>query len=70
MSTMREVAELQERYRYLLRSKKLNKKALCDLCIPFRDKYGLTDIQTLQITRDELRLMEILKLLEKSQNFS
>lgn len=64
MSAMREAAELQERYHQLLDGRKLTKKAICDLCIPFRDKYGLTDLQTLRIARDEMDLAEMVELLE------
>lgn len=42
----------------------LTKKALCALCIPFRDKYGLTDLQTLRIARKEMDLMEMVDLLQ------
>lgn len=42
MSVMREVAQLQESYQALVDEKRLSKRAMCSLCIPFRDKYGLT----------------------------
>ena len=35
MSTMRKVAELQEAYQRLIDEKRLPKRAMCDLCIPF-----------------------------------
>ena len=62
---MKEIAELQEQYQNLIDSKKLSKKALCELCIPFRDKYKLSDSQTLQIVRNELSLSEIVKIISK-----
>lgn len=63
MNAIVEAAKLQEEYRRLGTSKKLTKKAICDLCIPFRDKYGLTDLQTLRIARNEVELMELVKML-------
>ena len=41
----------------------MTKKAICDLVIPFRDKYNLTDLQALQIARNELSMSEIAELL-------
>lgn len=64
MSTMREVAELQAAYQRLIDEKRLTKRAMCDLCIPFRDKYGLKDSQALQIARNEMELSEMVDLLE------
>lgn len=64
MSTMREVAELQAAYQRLIDEKRLTKRAMCDLCIPFRDKYGLKDSQALQIARNEIELSEMVDLLE------
>lgn len=56
---VREIVRLQEEYKKLLSSKKLTKKAMCELVIPFRDKYGLTDLQALRIARDEMPLAEM-----------
>ena len=53
MSVMREVADLQAAYQRLIDERRLTKKAMCDLCIPFRDKYGLKDSQALRIARNE-----------------
>lgn len=39
---MREIGELQNDYRKLVNGKKLTKRAMCDLVIPFRNKYNLT----------------------------
>lgn len=64
MSTMREIAELQAAYQRLINEKRLTKKAMCDLCIPFRDKYGLKDSQALRIARKEMDLSEMVNLLE------
>lgn len=63
--SIREIAELQEKYQQLVDSKRLSKKAMCELCIPFRDKYGLTDSQTLRIARAQMPLSEMAELLEE-----
>ena len=64
MDTMYEVGILQQEYQRLIDSRKLTKKAMCDLCIPFRDKYGLTDKQALMIARNEMSPMEMAELLK------
>lgn len=43
----------------------ITKANICALCIPFRDKYKLTDLQTLMIARGEMKPSEILKIGEK-----
>lgn len=55
-----DVNQLQVRYQKLLKSRRITRKAICDLCIPFRDKYGLTDCQTLLIARRQVDLDYIL----------
>lgn len=65
MSAMKEAAKLQEVYQHLVLQNRLTKKNMCELCIPFRDKYGLTDLQTLRIARNEMGLAEMVNLLEK-----
>lgn len=62
MITICEIAKLQDDYEKLVKNKKLSKKAICDLCTPFRDKACISDLQTLQIARRELTLSEILKI--------
>ena len=64
MDAMRDAAFMQEEYQRLVDERKLTKKAMCDLCVPFRDKYGLTDLQTLRIARREMDLMEMVDLLQ------
>ena len=64
MSVMREVADLQAAYQRLIDERRLTKKAMCDLCIPFRDKYGQKDSQALRIARNEMDLHEMVNLLE------
>ena len=61
----KQIAEMQRQYQNLIDTKSLTKKALCDLCVPFRDKYGLTDLQTLMIARKEMGIPEIIDLFEK-----
>ena len=61
----KEASELQEKYQGLIDKRKLTKKAMCDLCIPFRDKYNLTDLQTLRIARKEMDLSEMVDLADK-----
>ena len=61
----KQIAEIQKQYQNLIDTKSLTKKALCDLCVPFRDKYGLTDLQTLMIARKEMGIPEIIDLFEK-----
>lgn len=60
----KEAAEMQRNYQKLIDERKLTKKAMCDLCIPFRDKYALTDLQTLRIARQEIDLYEMVALAE------
>ena len=62
---MSDVANLQIGYQNLICEKRLSKKNICDLVIPFRDKYGLKDSQALQIARAELSIVEINDLLNK-----
>lgn len=64
VDAIREAATMQEEYQRLVDNRKLTKKAMCELCIPFRDKYGLTDLQTLRIARREMDLMEMVDLLK------
>lgn len=63
-NAIREAAVLQQEYKKLLHGRKLTKKALVDLCVPFRDKYNLTDGDTLKIAREELSLIQLVDLLE------
>lgn len=58
-TVMKDIGDLQASYQTLIDEKRLYKKAMCDLVIPFRDKYGITDSQALQIARNELSVAEI-----------
>lgn len=64
---LKELADLQFQYSILERTK-MTKKALCDLIIPFRDKYALTDGQALRIARRELPLFQIEKLMRNKEH--
>ena len=63
MELIIEAVTLQQEYQKLVDNKKLSKKTICELCIPFRDKYKLTDLQVLRIARKEMELSEIVDLL-------
>ena len=63
VSLMREIGALQAGYNRLMQSKAVTKKAICNLVIPFRDKYGLSDLEALKITRNEMSIAEIAELL-------
>ena len=60
---MKEVGKLQDDYQILIDEKRLTKKAMCELVIPFRDKYKLTDLQALMVARNEMSISEIADLL-------
>lgn len=62
-NVMKEVGKLQDDYQRLVDEGKLTKKAMCDLVIPFRDKYNLKDLQALQIARAEVSVSEIANML-------
>ncbi|WP_373124788.1 hypothetical protein [Blautia producta] len=55
-----DVNQLQLEYERLRNSVKISKKDICNLCIPFMDKYGLSDAQTLLIARKQVGLDYIL----------
>lgn len=63
METLKEIGKLQDDYNKLFLEKRLTKKAMCDLVIPFRDKYGLKDSDALRIARAELSATEMVDLL-------
>lgn len=65
LKILREISELQSQYKYLYRNNKLTKRILCELVIPFRDKHHLSDMDALSITRSEISLTEMIKMLEE-----
>lgn len=64
-NVMNEVGNLQKSYNSLIENGKLTKKAMCDLVVPFRDKYGLSDLQALMIARNEMSIPEMAELMNK-----
>ena len=62
---IRTIAVMQYEYGQLVAKKKLTKKAMCEVCC--RDSLHLTDLQTLQIARQEMSLMDIIKLLDEKE---
>lgn len=64
-NVMNEVGNLQKSYNSLIENGKLTKKAMCDLVVPFKDKYGLSDLQALMIARNEMSIPEMAELLNK-----
>lgn len=60
----KDILKLQLEWNKLLKNNNITKKAIIDLCVPFRDKYNLTDKQTLCIARDELSKQVLLDILE------
>lgn len=63
-----DIATVQCKYKDLCDSDKLTKNALCELCIPFRDKYHLTDWQTLCIVRGDASADDIIDILRSNGN--
>lgn len=61
-SVLKEVGELQKSYENL--KKNMTKQAMCDLVVPFRDKYNLSDKDALAIARNELGIIDIAEVLE------
>lgn len=62
MVTVKDIADLQAGYARLTRNSSLSKKAMCDLCIPFKEKSGLPDSKVLAIARKEIDLKKILEI--------
>ena len=66
MDIIKDIARLKKSYDNLVSSKKLTKKAMCDLVIPFRDEYWLTDKEALMIARSEVNVDEIVRILKNA----
>lgn len=62
-----EIGTLQEEYEKLKNSRHMTKKDLCNLIIPFRNKYNLTDIQALLIAQNNMPLKEIADILSNKE---
>lgn len=63
---IKDIAKLQKDYTELISSGKMTKRAMCELIIPFRDKYHLTDKQALMLARDEMSFAELGGLIQAS----
>lgn len=63
---LKDIIKLQKGYRKLQTTKTLTKKNMCDLCIPFRDKYKLSSFNTLRLARNELSIGDIVSLMEET----
>ena len=50
------------------RMNNVTKANICTLFVPFRDKYKLTDLQTLMIARGEMKASEILEIGKNLEN--
>lgn len=62
---LREIVELQKGYEDLESGKVLfTKQAICNLCVPFRDKHSLTDDQVLRIARKKMALSEMIDVMK------
>lgn len=58
--TIEAAIEIQRAYRKLTSGEiPFTKRNMCNLMVPLRDKYGLTDRQVLAVARNELSLGEI-----------
>lgn len=63
---LKDIARVQKCYNKLVSDKKLTKKSMCDLIVPFRDEYWLTDKEALMIARNEVNINEIVNIFENS----
>lgn len=66
INVLKEIGKLQSDYNSLKLNRKLTKKAMCDLVIPFRDKYYLTDKEALMFARNEIKINEMVKIFENA----
>lgn len=64
-SILEEIGILQDKYNKL-KSGNMSKQNVCDLVTPFRDKYHLTDLEALQITRNEISVTKMFHLLTRN----
>ena len=64
---IKEIAVLQKEYKKLLRTNKLTKKAMCELVVPFRDKYHLKDREALSISRNEVSMEQIAEMIGETE---
>ncbi|WP_050793327.1 hypothetical protein [Ruminococcus albus] len=62
---IQEILELQKQYHKLYTSSKITKSAICELVVPFRDKYELSDVEALNIAKEFCSMERIVRLAEK-----
>lgn len=62
-----DIAIMQEKYSSLFVNGVVTKKNICEVCVPFKDKYGFSDLQTLQLARSELSIAEIIRLVKEGK---
>lgn len=68
VTVLRDILRLRSAWKATDVAQKLSKKAMCELVIPFRDKYGLSDMQALLIAREPISIDQIGTLLAKEEN--
>lgn len=59
-----DIVNMQEQYIQAKNNNRLTKKAICDICIPFRDKYALDDKTVLSLARNEFSIKKIKQLID------
>lgn len=64
---IRMIANMQNEYKRMVASGNVTKKKMCDICVPVRDALQLSDLQTLQIAREEMTLNDIIQLLDATK---
>lgn len=67
---LHKIIDLQDEYNRLRFQGKLTKQNICNLVIPFRDKYQLSDKDALRIARNELSLKELVNLIKSKEERS
>ena len=65
LAVLYEIGTLQDIYQKKIK-KGITKRELCDLIIPFRDKYHLNDSTAIQIAAGRMSLLNIAKTLDSS----
>lgn len=65
---LHDVAVLQTEYRKLQREGRLTKQNLCNLVIPFRDRYHLADSRAIMIARGEMSVRKMDELLKRKDD--
>lgn len=61
---LNESFELQKQYHNMYVSNRITKKSMCDLVIPFKEKYSLTDHEALNIVKGFTSTKKIMNMVE------